>query len=219
MEIFKPGLQIRFGQKDCDLNFLKTHHPTIRWIKLRQTHSDIFRVASAAEDPSGLEGDALITYEKGIGLAISTADCLPVMALQPESGWIAAIHSGWRGVAKQIVPKTLQHIRSLSNRNNFEVWIGPHIQGESFEVGSDVQNEILRSIRSAEVQKAATRQLSPDKAILNLAAIVTQQIREAELSLDSCWSASIDTKTSSSFNSHRRDREKSGRQLSGIWKL
>src|SRR5258708_5201942 len=43
------------------------------------------------------EGDALMTREAHRVLVVQSADCVPVVLADPVTGWIAAVHAGWRG--------------------------------------------------------------------------------------------------------------------------
>lgn len=71
----------------------------------RQIHSDRCLVVSEAGNAG--EGDALLTDRTGIALGIATADCLPLVAVDPDAGALAAIHAGWRGTLSGILGKAL----------------------------------------------------------------------------------------------------------------
>src|SRR5262249_30133813 len=45
------------------------------------------------------EGDAGVATEAGLLLGIETADCLPVLLVDPHRRHVAAVHAGWRGTA------------------------------------------------------------------------------------------------------------------------
>ena len=63
---------------------------------------------SIAPRGTGLpEGDAAIAAEPGLILGIETADCLPVLLVDPRRRAVAAAHAGWRGTAGGIARKTL----------------------------------------------------------------------------------------------------------------
>ncbi|HXU44810.1 MAG TPA: laccase domain-containing protein, partial [Thermoanaerobaculia bacterium] len=71
--------------------------PPVAWA--RQIHSNLALPASAG--PSG-EGDALVaSRDAGLALAISTADCVPVLLAGPTH--LAAAHAGWRGLASGVI--------------------------------------------------------------------------------------------------------------------
>lgn len=52
--------------------------------------------------------DALVTNEKDVYLAITSADCFPVLMYDNENDVIGIAHAGWRGIVKGIVPETLK---------------------------------------------------------------------------------------------------------------
>lgn len=102
----------------------------------RQTHSDTVEVvtikhkslAKSNESPFR-SADTLVTAKPDIYLTLFTADCLPIFIADQHSNNIAAIHAGWRGLAKDIIQKTLSKMRGLgSMENDLLVWIGPHIK-------------------------------------------------------------------------------------------
>jgi YfiH family protein len=104
----------------------------------KQIHSDrVLFVESPG--PQG-EGDALISNRPGIGLAIRTADCLPILIADPRNRVVAAVHAGWRGVVSGIGPKAVQamHQQFGSDPGDLVVAIGPGIGACCFEVGPEV---------------------------------------------------------------------------------
>ncbi len=84
--------------------------------------------------------DALYTYEPGIVLTSFSADCVPILIHNTETGVIAAVHSGWQGTAKEVVPHLLhQLIEEEGNpAHAFHVYISPALSQEKFEVDRDV---------------------------------------------------------------------------------
>ncbi|MFZ0320301.1 MAG: peptidoglycan editing factor PgeF [Candidatus Sulfotelmatobacter sp.] len=109
---------------------------------LRQVHSDIIRfVDSPAE--SQLVGDGLITSTPGLLLAIQTADCLPVILVDPKRCAVGVFHAGWRGTVKRIVEKGVGEMRLHfgSRAHDLKAAIGPGIQGCCYEVGPEVRDQ------------------------------------------------------------------------------
>lgn len=87
-----------------------------------------------------LETDALITNLKNVPLVIQTADCLPIILYCKESESMAAVHSGWRGTVKKIVPKTIELMKKeydIDIRTMY-AYIGAHIFEKDYEVGEEV---------------------------------------------------------------------------------
>src|SRR5580658_8429782 len=119
---------------------------TMRVVALRQIHSDIVHVVSAAEARQGeqaLQGDALITREPGVLLTIQTADCIPILLADTRQRTVAAIHSGWRGTAQRVAAKTLGRMQMEFGTRPEDVIaaLGPGIGRCCYEVGSDVAKE------------------------------------------------------------------------------
>src|SRR2546423_11230512 len=99
------GLVHGFGTRDS------AYPASIR--TARQIHSSIVLDAGLV-DPS-TEGDALVTCEPGMLVGVRTADCVPILLVDPVSRAIAAIHAGWRGTAEYISAKTVHELCVRSN--------------------------------------------------------------------------------------------------------
>lgn len=127
---------------------------TMRVVALRQIHSDIVHMVSAADMPQGdqaLQGDALITREPGVLLTIQTADCIPILLADTKRKAVAAIHSGWRGTAQRIAEKTLGRMRMEFGTRPQDVVaaLGPGIGGCCYEVGHEVVKEFTAKFPNA----------------------------------------------------------------------
>jgi YfiH family protein len=73
-----------------------------RWVELQQVHgSDLIAdpAATPLDAPSVVRGDGACTREKGLALAVKTADCQPILMTDRKGTAIAALHVGWRGNA------------------------------------------------------------------------------------------------------------------------
>src|SRR5690349_15730518 len=66
---------------------------------LRQVHGCALVEAPWEGRP---EADAALAREPGLLLGIETADCLPVLVVDPEGRRVAAAHAGWRGTVAQV---------------------------------------------------------------------------------------------------------------------
>jgi polyphenol oxidase len=73
-------------------------------------------------------------------LTIRTADCMPVLLVDPVRRVVAAAHAGWRGMAAGIVLNTVIEMqrRYASRPQDLEALLGPSIRVESYEVGEEV---------------------------------------------------------------------------------
>jgi YfiH family protein len=71
-------------------------------------------------------------------LLVKSADCVPVLAVDPQRGYVAALHAGWRGVAAGLLPHLLERWRGQGSRlEQVRLVFGPHIRACCFEVRQD----------------------------------------------------------------------------------
>lgn len=111
----------------------------LAWSK--QVHGAAVRHVTA---PGGAEGfDALITQTPGVVLAVSVADCTPVLVFDLVHRAVAAIHAGWRGAAAGIVGKALEAMSEQFGTRGADcvAYVGTCIDECSFEVGDEVAAE------------------------------------------------------------------------------
>lgn len=118
-------------------------------LTLNQIHSNaVIRVSNTNGEDDGSQGDALVTDVPGQVLAIRTADCLPVLLCDPQHRVVAAVHAGWRGLAKQILVETIEIMNHHwgCDVQNLRVAFGPAIGPEHYEVGKEVIDEMRESM-------------------------------------------------------------------------
>jgi polyphenol oxidase len=117
---------------------------------LRQVHSDVIQVLdSAPSEPR--RGDACITDRPGLLLAVQTADCVPILLVDPQKRAIAAVHAGWRGTLQRILAKTVgaMQMHFGSDPRSLLAAIGPCIGPCCYEVGTDVAAQFLSQFPDA----------------------------------------------------------------------
>jgi len=73
--------------------------------RVKQVHGDRLLNPQGITNPEIAEADGIITDASGQGIWVASADCTPVLIGDRSTGVGVAIHSGWRGTAKRIVPK------------------------------------------------------------------------------------------------------------------
>src|ERR1043165_6545550 len=96
------------------------------------------RVARVTAPGLAHETDALVTTEPGLALAVSGADCLPIMISAPRA--VAAAHSGWRGTADGMPSQVLHALLDAAHvaPEDVLVFLGPGIGACCYRVGSEV---------------------------------------------------------------------------------
>ncbi len=110
-------------------------------VRLRQIHSDIVhRVDHPPEQL--LTGDGLVTDTPRLLLAVQTADCLPVLLVDPKRKAVGAFHAGWRGTLARIVEKGVGAMRLHfgSEPEDLRAAIGPGIASCCYAVGEEVRD-------------------------------------------------------------------------------
>jgi polyphenol oxidase len=120
-------------------------------VTLRQIHSDIVRLVESAPE-SQLVGDGLITNTPGLLLAIQTADCLPIILVDPKRRAVGVFHAGWRGTLKRIVEKGVGEMHRWfgTRARDLKATIGPGIHGCCYEVGEEVRDHFESQFAYAE---------------------------------------------------------------------
>lgn len=112
-----------------------------------QTHSaDAITVSDgdSANRQKVVRADGMATRMPELGLAVLTADCLPLLLGDAEAGVIGACHAGWRGAATGIVQATLADMQAAGAKH-ITALIGPTIQQASYQVGSEMRAKVIDS--------------------------------------------------------------------------
>ena len=111
----------------------------LHWVN--QVHGNhIHDIDATALSMAPMAADAMVSKQYGLGLAIMTADCVPIVLYQPATGQIAAIHAGWQGLACGVIKATAER---FSDSGQIMAWIGVCISQENYEVASQVRDKLL----------------------------------------------------------------------------
>lgn len=134
-----------------------------------QVHSDQVLLA---EHPGHYEGfDAIITQRAGMFVAVSVADCTPILIYDARTHAVAAIHAGWRGTVLQVVRKTCERMQEVfgTHADDCYAYVGTCIDECSFEVGQEVADEFEEVFKQYDPHK--------QKYFVNLKAANVAQLR------------------------------------------
>jgi polyphenol oxidase len=113
----------------------------------RQVHGAGVRVVTAADAGTGAlatdervpEGDVLVTAQQSVVLAILTADCVPVVLLDPVARVLACVHAGWRGTVARACAAAVDAMTGLGAApGRIVAGIGPAIAAARYQVGDEV---------------------------------------------------------------------------------
>ncbi|MGH1373235.1 MAG: peptidoglycan editing factor PgeF [Cellvibrionaceae bacterium] len=101
---------------------------------LEQIHGT--KIVEAKSDGLMRTADASYTRQSQLPCAIMTADCLPILLCDRAGSQVAAVHAGWRSLAKGILRNSLDQFNCPSSQ--ILAYLGPAIGQTHFEVGIDV---------------------------------------------------------------------------------
>lgn len=170
---------------------------------LKQIHSSIVNVAKVGQQ----EGDALVTDKKNLVLAISIADCYPLLFHDPVNNVIGGAHAGWRGTVAKIAKNTILEMQKLGAKaENIKVAIGQGICQNNFEVG----NEVIEQFEKAGFPASCWKENKIDLIACNKFVLLQNGIKE-----ENTWSMNRCT-FENDFFSYRRDKGKTGRMWAVI---
>lgn len=171
-----------------------------------QIHSNI--ITATGYGGSVGNSDALITPRKGIGLAVSMADCVGIFLYDKIEKVVAGIHSGWKGTTQEITKKTLEQLRCEfdSEPENLFVYIAPSISQSNYEVGKEVAEKFNEKYLIPKGEKYLLNVAQANYDMLVDFGIPKNQIEKSEL-----CSYSADY-----LHSFRRDKNNSGRAFGVI---
>lgn len=179
-------------------------------------------VVAEGEPPVPLpEADGLITRQRGVAVAVLTADCVPVLLADPEAGLVAAVHSGWRGAEGGIMDASVSRMIALgATAERLRAVIGPCIRAPSYVVGSEVRDRFLARHSKNDVFFAPGGESSQFN--FDLPGYVAHRLRCGGLASENIHDVELCTyQLESEFYSHRRachdHAAPCGRQMGAIF--
>jgi YfiH family protein len=189
-----------------------------RIVRCRQVHSD--RVIVVEDVPSVQpEADAVLTPVPGLFAAVKTADCLPLLIVDPVKRVAGAVHAGWRGTVLRIVTKVLDELgrRFRSNAEDLIVALGPAIGSCCYEVDDAVLTPFRKAIPEPNrfISVHASRNSgSGQTPHLDLTAVHQWELLAAGVDPENIYLSGLCTCCNKElFYSHRRDGFRSGRHI------
>lgn len=170
---------------------------------LNQVHSNSVCMAF----PGKQTGDALVTNQLNLAIAVGAADCYPVLFHDDKNKVIGAAHCGWKGTLGRIVKNTIEEMVKLgAEKKHIHIAIGQGISKDNYEVS----DEVILQFKHAGFPDYCweNRQLDLLKANQFVA-------EENGIFKKHIWSMNLCT-TEPDFFSYRRDHGKTGRMWAVI---
>lgn len=160
--------------------------------------------------------DGMVTNKKGLVLATSYADCVPLFFIDTKNRAIGSSHSGWRGTVARIGQRTIRKMETCfgTDVKDLICIVGPSICQNCYEVSKDVAEEFENEYGSSEknLKKILTkRRGTDDKYLLNLWEANRIQFLEAGVPEENIHISGICTCCNSNIlHSHRASRGRRG---------
>lgn len=152
-------------------------------------------------------GDALVTTERGLVLAIGAADCYPILFHDPVNNVIGAAHAGWKGTLARIARNTIEKMVTLgADVNEIRSAIGPGICRDNYEVSEEVIAQFIQAGFPETIHTGRQLDLLEANKFVLL---------EAGVSIGHTWALNRCT-TEDDFFSYRRDKGMTGRMWACI---
>ena len=179
--------------------------PQVFWRK--QIHEDGVIVAQGKASSCSVcpDADAFVTNERGLPIAIRTADCVPVFIYDPKKNVIGLAHAGWKGTKVEIAAKTVQTMRDKFNCECYDLQaaIGPALRPCCYEVGREFLGYFPNDVAERN-----------GKLYLDTIQANRRQLIQAGIKNENIEDSGICTICSPNYFSFRRDADQSGRMIS-----
>ena len=97
------------------------------------------------------EADGIVTCTPRLVCGALTADCAPVLLVEPEARVAAAVHAGWKGALGGVVEAGVEAMRAQgAEPDRILAAVGPCIGPESYEVGQDLRDRFAAEAPGSE---------------------------------------------------------------------
>ena len=110
-----------------------------------QVHGTNVTVVTKVWGPGlGPKADGVVTNVPNVALAVSTADCGPILFADARARIIGAAHSGWRGALAGVGETVVGTMERLgAKRERIVAVLGPTISRANYEVGAEVRDQFV----------------------------------------------------------------------------
>lgn len=182
---------------------------------LEQVHG--VKVIRAKPDGVVRTADGSYSNQRGQACLVMTADCLPILLCDKQGTQVAALHCGWRSLAKGICARGLQTF--CGNPGDIIAYLGPAISQPQFEVGVDVLSAFFNAARNPLHAEQVAAAFVPGQRPLHFYADIYALARAElkALGVEQVYGGGLCTYGDEErFYSYRRDKA-TGRMASLIW--
>ena len=194
-----------------------------RLMRVKQVHGNVVRILKRGELPESAhtqrpDGDAIVSNEPGLALAVMVADCVPILVCDPVRGAAAAIHAGWRGTCARVGASAVEAMQREfgSDPGDLIAAIGPSVGPNDYQVGES----LIASFREAGHSQAGIDtwfERRGDSLYLDLWAANVDQLTGAGLAAERIHLCALSTVSRPDvFDSYRVEADRAGRMAAII---
>ena len=176
---------------------------------MNQVHGNHVVEVGVSDKAELADTDACWTREQGIGLAVLTADCLPIVIASEKQDWLGIAHAGWKGLASGVIGDLISCYPSSSSE--LVGWIGPSISKINYEVGREVWS--LFDERHSENVVRSSSDSGAGKHLLDLVSVAESQLNQA--GVGKLFSSGLCSYSDSRFFSARRFQRSDMKEFDG----
>ncbi len=187
-------------------------------VSVHQVHSPDVALVTGPWPDARPKADAMVTVSRDVALAVSTADCGPILFADSEARVIGAAHAGWKGAFGGVLGATVTEMEKLgARRERILAVLGPTISAAAYEVGPEFVERF--KAENATYSRFFTASGRPAHAMFDLPAFIALKAREAGIGrfVDLCLCTYGDERR---FFSYRRTTHRGepdyGRQIAAI---
>jgi purine-nucleoside/S-methyl-5'-thioadenosine phosphorylase / adenosine deaminase len=158
------------------------------------------------------DADAAVTDVAGQILGIETADCQPVLLVDPVRRQVAAAHAGWRGTVAGVTREAVAALVARGSRpSDIVAALGPSIGACCYEVGPELQ-EAFGPDGAAFFHPGPRGKLHLDVRAANVRQLEKAGIPPGQIhQIADCTMCRADL-----YHSYRREGKRAGRMISYV---
>lgn len=177
------------------------------FVSVEQVHGkSIYRIVGIETGHlKDVHADAIICEFPDIAIGVLTADCVPLV-LFSESGRIAVVHAGWKGLSTGIIKETVKEFSSGEDKKKIKGFIGPAIDACCYRVGIEVEGRFKETYPESVITRGGS-------IYLNLKQLAKTHLKEEGILPENIYiSPDCTSCLSELYFSYRKHGEKTGRQ-------
>jgi hypothetical protein len=145
-------------------------------------------------------------------VGVFTADCVPVLLATAGGETVAAVHAGWRGLARGVVAAAVAALADVAaDPSETVAVVGPHVRPCCYEIDAPVVDALGERLRDA--LPAALREVRPGRWRLDLGELARFELERAGLARRrlAAIAGACTACDAARFHSYRREGPSAGR--------